>query len=467
LSGLTLGTSPGAVTLSPGVYCFGSSAQLTGTLTLSGSGVYIFQVGTTLTTASSSSVVLASGATATDVFWQVGTSATLGANTSFVGSIFASISDTITAGSSVYGRVFALNGAVTLDTNVFTASPVGRWEIVHTSGDSPDQLALYPGSFSTFLSDDGTGYTYATFTSSICVIDAETYNVVPTWTSSDGIHFVITIAVNNLGVGPDFSFVYTGTYSEVTPVPGDSSLFIPAISGTYSSVGTVSACSVNGTGNFIATFLPTISSGSAMGALDGFSADNGSAFDATVSATITFSAPPADGQLAGTVVLATNPTFHLNPCFATTGSVVNSLTINPSKSSQSGTSEYIFAEGFDPGGVPTTLFLNGASVNLYNTPPANTDPNATQITSTQWAATAAIGEDNPAAPGTTGVQNDGTNVAMVFSYGILGGACNDAGGVDAPFQFVSGTPIVHKHKEHRRHNSRDLPKHGRGRVRDD
>ena len=336
--------------------------------------------------------------------------------------------------------------------------PVGRWEIVHTSGDNSAQTDLYPGSFSTFLKTGGTGYTYGTFTNSICVIDAENYNVVPTWTRTGGLIYVIRITVNNLGLGPDFSFIYTGTYNPLTPVPGDLTHLIPTITGTYSSVGDVSACN-NGSGNFTATFLPTISSGSTMGALDGMAANSGSAFDATVNATITFSAPPAPGQIAGTVALATNPTFHSLPCFATTGSVVNTLTINPNKSSQPGASEYMFAEGFDPYGVPTTLFLNGASVNLYTTPPANTDPNATQITSTQWAATAAIGEDNPAALGTTGVHNDGTNTAMVFSYGVMGGVCNDAGGVDAPFFFLSGTPIVHGHKKHGRRGrmARGLP----------
>jgi type VI secretion system secreted protein VgrG len=117
LTGKTLGTSPGAVTLSPGVYCFASSAQLTGTLTLNGSGVYIFKIGTTLTTASKSSVVLAKGATAGNVFWQVGSSATLGTNTAFEGSILANISGTVTTGASVTGRVFALTGAVTLSGN--------------------------------------------------------------------------------------------------------------------------------------------------------------------------------------------------------------------------------------------------------------------------------------------------------------------------------------------------------------
>jgi len=122
LTGKTLGTSPGAVTLSPGVYCFNSSAQLTGTLTLDGSGVYVFKMGTTLTTASKSSVVLAKGATAGNVFWQVGSSATLGTNTVFVGSILANISDTVTTGASVTGRVFALTGAVTLSDNRIRAA---------------------------------------------------------------------------------------------------------------------------------------------------------------------------------------------------------------------------------------------------------------------------------------------------------------------------------------------------------
>jgi hypothetical protein len=122
LTGKTLGASPGAVTLSPGVYCFDSSSQLTGTLTLNGNGVYVFKIGSTLTTASNSSVVLAKGATAGNVFWQVGSSASLGTNTVFVGSILALISDTVTTGTSVTGRVFALTGAVTLSRNRIRAA---------------------------------------------------------------------------------------------------------------------------------------------------------------------------------------------------------------------------------------------------------------------------------------------------------------------------------------------------------
>jgi ice-binding like protein len=122
LTGKTLGTSPGAAELSPGVYCFDSSAQLTGTLTLNGDGVYVFKIGSALTTASNSSVVLAKGATAGKVFWQVTSSATLGTKTAFEGSILANISDTVTTGATVTGRVFALTGAVTLSGNRIRAA---------------------------------------------------------------------------------------------------------------------------------------------------------------------------------------------------------------------------------------------------------------------------------------------------------------------------------------------------------
>jgi hypothetical protein len=147
--------------------------------------------------------------------------------------------------------------------------------------------------------------------------------------------------------------------------------------------------------------------------------------------------------MAGTVALASNPTFTGLPCFATTSGVVNPLTINPALSSQTGIGEYMFAEGFDPNGAPTTFFLNGFSANLYTG--ANTDPNALQIATTEWAVAAAIDEDNPAA-GVSGVSNDGTNTAMVFSYGVIGGVCDGAGGVDAPFYFLSGKRIKRKHK---------------------
>jgi hypothetical protein len=116
------GTDLGGLTLTPGVYTFASSAQLTGKLTLDGQGdpnaVFLFQIGSTLTTAGSSSVVSANGGTGGSVFFQVGSSATLGANTAFEGSILALTSITLNAGSTIgCGRALARNGVVTLNTS--------------------------------------------------------------------------------------------------------------------------------------------------------------------------------------------------------------------------------------------------------------------------------------------------------------------------------------------------------------
>ena len=111
----------GGMTLAPGVYCFNSSAALTGTLTLDGQGdanaVFVIQIASTLTTASGAAVDLIGSAQAQNVFWQVGSSATLGTGTAFEGNIVALQSVTLATGASLSGRALARNGAVTLDTN--------------------------------------------------------------------------------------------------------------------------------------------------------------------------------------------------------------------------------------------------------------------------------------------------------------------------------------------------------------
>jgi hypothetical protein len=119
LTGQVLGQTVGTAAdpLLPGVYCFTSSAQLTGDLYLSGGGEYIFRIGSTLTTASGSSVILQAGAEACNVYWAVGTSATLGTNSRIAGTIIANVSITANTGAVVNGRLFALTGAVTLDAN--------------------------------------------------------------------------------------------------------------------------------------------------------------------------------------------------------------------------------------------------------------------------------------------------------------------------------------------------------------
>ena len=97
---------------------------LTGSLTLNGGGnpnaMFVFQAGSTLTTASASSVNLINGAQACNVFWQVGSSATLGTGSTFRGTILALTSITVTSATTIDGRVLARNGAVTLDNDTIT-----------------------------------------------------------------------------------------------------------------------------------------------------------------------------------------------------------------------------------------------------------------------------------------------------------------------------------------------------------
>ena len=131
LSGLVLGETAGAISLSPGVYNFSSSAQLNSTLTLNDGGdsnaIFIFQIGTTLTTASGSRVIMSSGARGVNVYWQIGSSATIGTYTKFKGNIIANTSITFTTGAGTTGRVFALNGAVTIDACEIDALPIRTW----------------------------------------------------------------------------------------------------------------------------------------------------------------------------------------------------------------------------------------------------------------------------------------------------------------------------------------------------
>jgi hypothetical protein len=119
------GQDLGGLTLTPGVYRFSSSAQLTGTLTLDAqsdaNALFVFQIGSTLMTASSSNVRVVNGGPNDALFWQVGSSATLGTSTTFAGNVLALGSITMnTSANIVCGRAFAQTGAVTMDTNVIS-----------------------------------------------------------------------------------------------------------------------------------------------------------------------------------------------------------------------------------------------------------------------------------------------------------------------------------------------------------
>ncbi|HUY32894.1 MAG TPA: ice-binding family protein [Pirellulales bacterium] len=124
------GQNLGGLTLTPGVYHFNSSAQLSGTLTLDAQGnpnaEFDFQIGSTLTTATGSAVRVINSGNDANVFWQVGSSATLGTATAFEGSILAFSSITVNTGSSIAdGRALALSGAVTLADNAISIPAPG------------------------------------------------------------------------------------------------------------------------------------------------------------------------------------------------------------------------------------------------------------------------------------------------------------------------------------------------------
>jgi len=136
------GQNLGGLTLTSGVYCFASSAQLTGTLTLNAqsnpNAVFIFQIGSTLTTASSSSIVFINGGEGNSVFWQVGSSATLGTTTAFEGNILALTSITMNTGANIEcGRALARNGALTMDTNSLSIGSAACDTSVVSGGPGP------------------------------------------------------------------------------------------------------------------------------------------------------------------------------------------------------------------------------------------------------------------------------------------------------------------------------------------
>jgi len=114
------------LTLYPGLYTSATTVMLSnGNVTLDAQGnsnaVFIFQVGSALTTIGGTQVILAGGAQAKNVFWQVGSSATLGTTSVFQGTIMALTSITLDDGAVLNGRALAINGAVTLDNNAVSA----------------------------------------------------------------------------------------------------------------------------------------------------------------------------------------------------------------------------------------------------------------------------------------------------------------------------------------------------------
>ena len=193
-------TDLAATVLAPGVYCYASTLEIStgGILTLDAGGnanaVWVFKIGSTLTTVSGASVVLANGAQQSNVFWQVGSSATLGTTTAFKGTIIALTSITLATGASVSGRVLARSGTVTLDTNSVTAPQPGL-----------------------------------TLVKSV-LVHSDPFNVASNPKAIPGALMTYTVAVVNSGTGP----VDSGTTVITDPIPDNAALFVSDINGAGS-----------------------------------------------------------------------------------------------------------------------------------------------------------------------------------------------------------------------------------------
>jgi hypothetical protein len=235
------GQDLGGLTLAPGVYCFNSSAELTGTLKLTGGGPWIFQIGSTLMTASNASVLVngnsSSQGCVPGVFWAVGSSATLGTGTQFQGIILALISDTVTTSANVSGGVFALTGAVTLDTNMVNAcgsggTPPAAGTIKVTGGGQiqvPDLNSPGTASFGFNAGPNGGHFNYVNHVNGlhvdgpvndIVVIafnpDGSPKTVLFSGTCGDGCAFSVTVEDHGEpGTSDQFGITVTAAVSEV------------------------------------------------------------------------------------------------------------------------------------------------------------------------------------------------------------------------------------------------------------
>jgi Ice-binding-like len=200
----TIPTELGGTTLTAGVYDSADGTfQITGTLTLDAQGdpnaVFVFQTASTLITASNSSVNLINGARYCRTFWQVGSSATLGTNSHFVGHIFALQSITANTGATVQGQLLARNGAVTLDTNTITngicadvattttTSPESSTTSTTTAPESSTSTTAPVSSTSTTAPESSTSTTAPTSsTTSTTTVSTSTSSTTPTTTVTGG-----------------------------------------------------------------------------------------------------------------------------------------------------------------------------------------------------------------------------------------------------------------------------------------
>jgi hypothetical protein len=212
--------------LSPGVYSGPdkSALGLTGTLTLDAGGnadaVFIFQTDSTLITASSSTIALVNGAQACHVYWQVGSSATLGTGSVFVGTILAQASVTVDSNVTVHGRALARTGAVTLDDDTFTDAGCAPTSTTTTSGSGSTTSSSTPGGPTTTVQVGPTTTVQVGPTTTVQVGPTTTVQVGPTTTTGGS----GSTTTSSTPAGP----TTTVQVGSTTTTPGTGSTTVPS-----------------------------------------------------------------------------------------------------------------------------------------------------------------------------------------------------------------------------------------------
>ena len=212
------------LSLTPGVYA-GDELSLTGDLTLAGTAesVWVFQADSTLITGSASRILITGGASSCNVFWKVGSSATLGTASQFTGTILANQSITATTAATIEGRLLASNGAVTLDSNVITqpsgcAPAVAPTTSPAFTSAAPTATAVVGTPYTSTVTASGTPSATYTVTSGALptglTLNPTTGAITGTPTTPGS--YVFTVTASN-GTAPDVSATYTIVVSALPP----------------------------------------------------------------------------------------------------------------------------------------------------------------------------------------------------------------------------------------------------------
>jgi len=363
------GQDLGGLTLTPSVYRFSTSAQLTGTLTLNAQGnpnaVFIFQIGSTLTTASNASVQVINGGSNCNVFFQVGSSATLGSTTQFAGNILALASITANTGASISGRLLARTGAVTLDTNNAAICPPVLCPVI-----TVNPLTLPNGALTTpynqIISASGGAapYTLALTQGALpngLVFNPATGAITGTPTLAGTFAFTITATdANNCPSSRQYTIVIPGVCPVITVNP----LTLPngALTIPYNQIISASGGTAPYTLALTQGALPNgLLFNPATGSITGTPTIAGS-FTFTITATDVNNCP---GSRQYTIVIAgVCPVITVNPLTLPNGALTTPY--NQIISASGGTAPYTLA--LTQGALPNGLVFNPATGAITGTP---------------------------------------------------------------------------------------------------